>query len=172
MAAILPITKYPHPVLRTKADPVKEVTDDIRELLNNMSETMYDAPGVGLAANQIGLAIRACVIDVGDDEETGRVARLYKLVNPEIIERSGKIKYEEGCLSIPGVHEVVERSSSVKVRSLNEEGEEIIIEAEGLLSICLQHEIDHLDGILFTDRLSGLKKRLVQKKLYRLEHSS
>jgi peptide deformylase len=163
--AILPIVKYPDQVLKTRASEVNEINSDIRELLSNMAETMYDAPGIGLAGPQIGTLLRVCVVDVGDDEETGRIGRLYKLVNPEIVSKEGRIKYEEGCLSIPGIHEYVERAAKIVVKAQNEEGESITIEAEGLLAICLQHEIDHLDGILFTDRLTGLKRRMVLKKL-------
>lgn len=167
---ILPIVLYPDPVLKEKAKQVEEITPEIKELLSNMAETMYDAPGIGLAAPQVGVSLRACVVDVGENKESGRVPRLYKLINPEIIKKEGKIKYEEGCLSIPGVHEVVQRFSNISVKALDDNGEEFILEADDLLSICIQHEIDHLDGILFTDRLSGLKKRLVQSKLNKLKN--
>lgn len=163
--AILPIVKYPDQILKTRASEVGEINSEIRSLLTNMAETMYEAPGIGLAGPQIGTLMRLCVVDVGDDEETGRVGRLYKLVNPEIVSKEGRIKYEEGCLSIPGIHEYVERASNIVVKALNEESKSITIEAEGLLAICLQHEIDHLDGILFTDRLTGLKRRMTLKKL-------
>jgi peptide deformylase len=163
--AILPIVKYPDQILKTKASEVDEINSEIKTMLSNMAETMYDAPGIGLAGPQIGTSLRLCVVDVGDDEATGRIGRLYKLVNPEIVSKEGRIKYEEGCLSIPGIHEFVERASKIVVKAKNEDGESVTIEAEGLLAICLQHEIDHLDGILFTDRLTGLKRRIVLKKL-------
>ncbi|HMO18322.1 MAG TPA: peptide deformylase [Oligoflexia bacterium] len=166
--SIIPIKIYPDPVLRQKAEPVIDITDKLVGLLEDMTETMYQAPGIGLAAPQVGISTRACVVDVGSDENSGRVSRLYKLINPEIVKKEGKTKYEEGCLSIPGIHEFVERAEWIRVNALNEKGNPVEIEADGLLAICLQHEIDHLDGILFPDRLSGLKKRLVQGKLKKL----
>ncbi len=165
---VLPIVIYPDPVLKKKAQEVEEITPEITSMLTDMAETMYEAPGIGLAAPQIGVSLRACVIDVGDNPETGRVKRLYKLVNPKIIAQEGKTKYEEGCLSIPGVYETVERFAKVTVEALDENGKSITIDADDLLAICLQHEIDHLDGILFPDRLGALKKRLIQSKLKKL----
>jgi peptide deformylase len=164
--SLLPILEYPDPKLREKCVPANSVDERIRAILNDMAETMYDAPGVGLAAAQVGVKERLIVVDVGSDDEEERTARLYKLVNPEIIEAEGTIEYEEGCLSIPGVKDVVKRSGFVKVRALNEQGITIEIEAEGLLAVCLQHEIDHLDGILFFDHLSRIKR---ERLLTRLE---
>lgn len=163
--AKLEIVTFPDPRLKKKCEEVEEVTPEIRKFLTDMAETMYEAPGIGLAAPQVGRNIRAVVIDIGEDEETGRKSRLYKLINPEIVERKGTTEYEEGCLSIPEVRETVKRSASVVVEALDENGKELTIEASDLLAICLQHEIDHLDGVLFIDRLSTLKRELVRSQL-------
>ena len=130
---------------------------------------MYDAPGIGLAAPQIGVPLRAIVVDVGknSDDET-REQRLYKIVNPQIIESEGEISSEEGCLSMPDIHETVSRAEKVTVKGLDENGKEIEVEADGMLSICLQHEIDHLNGILFVDHLSRVRRELVKGKLKKL----
>jgi peptide deformylase len=144
--ALLKIREIGDPVLRTKAKEVEEVTDKTRRLLNDMAETMYDAPGVGLAAPQIGISKRIVVIDVGSG--------LFELINPEIIESSAKTYIDnEGCLSIPGKTAKVERAYKVKVKALDRDGKEIIVEGKGLLARALQHEIDHLDGKLFVDYL-------------------
>ncbi|OCL27937.1 peptide deformylase [Orenia metallireducens] len=144
--ALLKIREIGDPVLRTKAKEVEEVTDKTRRLLNDMAETMYDAPGVGLAAPQIGISKRIVVIDVGSG--------LFELINPEIIESSVKTYIDnEGCLSIPGKTAKVERAYKVKVKALDRDGKEIIVEGKGLLARALQHEIDHLDGKLFVDYL-------------------
>lgn len=163
--AIREIVLYPDPRLRQQCAPITEITPQILTLLDDMAETMYQAPGIGLAAPQVGALIRAIVVDVGNDDENSRERHLYKLLNPEIIERAGKVDYEEGCLSIPEVRESVRRSSEIVVEALNEKGEKIKIEATGLLAICLQHEIDHINGILFIDHLSKLKRELLRKKL-------
>jgi peptide deformylase len=135
-----------------------------------MAETMYDAPGIGLAAPQVGSLIRVCVVDVGDPEdETGEVRRLYKLVNPTIVAKEGKEESEEGCLSIPSVRENVTRAEKIIVEALDENGKQLRLEADGLFAVCLQHEIDHLDGILFIDHLSRLKQQLIKSKLRKLE---
>lgn len=165
---ILPIVLYPDPILKKPTSDVKEITPEIIQLLSDMAETMYDAPGIGLAGPQVGVSLRICVVDVGDNPDTGRVKRLYKLINPYIVAKEGKTKYEEGCLSLPGIHEIVERHAKITVEALDENGEKISLEADDLLAICLQHEIDHLDGIIFPERLGGLKKRLAQKKLQKL----
>ncbi len=173
--AILDIVLYPDPRLREETTPVEEITAEIRALLDDMAETMYDAPGIGLAAPQIGSNLRICVVDVGfpEDEDDGDdepKRNLYKLVNPRIVAKEGEVDSEEGCLSIPTIREKVKRAEKVVVQALNELGEEIELEADGLFGICLQHEIDHLDGVLFIDYLSKLKKQLVKskiKKLYR-----
>jgi peptide deformylase len=166
--ALLEILEYPDPGLRVKCAAVEEVTDEIRKVLNDMAETMYSAPGVGLAATQVGSIHRLIVADVGSDEETGRKSRLFKIVNPVITKTEGKTETEEGCLSVPGIREMVSRASSVVVRGLDENGKELTIEADGLLAVCLQHEIDHLDGILFIDHLSRLKQQLVKSKYNKL----
>lgn len=166
--SVLEIVLYPDPRLRTLAAPVAELDDRIRTLLDDMAETMYAAPGVGLAAPQVGILERVIVVDVGPDEETGTPSRLYKLVNPEIIHREGTISWEEGCLSIPSLKDTVKRSARVVVNALDRDGTPVEIDATGLLSVCLQHEIDHLDGVLFVDRLSRLRRELMKSKLARL----
>lgn len=166
--SLLEIVLYPDPILREKCEPVTEITDEIRALIDDMTQTMYDAPGIGLAASQVGSRHRVIIVDVGDDEETGRRSRLYQIINPEIIETAGSVESEEGCLSIPDIRESVKRSRSITVQGLDPDGKTIKIEAEGLLSICLQHEIDHLDGILFIDRISRLKRELVKSRLKKL----
>ena len=149
--AVLPITVLGQPILRQVTTPVTAVTDALRTLVTDMFETMRAADGVGLAAPQVGRTERLCVVEVND------VA--VALFNPEIIERNGKIKWEEGCLSIPEVFGWVERSAYVKVRAMGVEGDTIEIEGSELLAVCLQHEIDHLDGKLFLDHLSFLNRR-------------
>lgn len=143
--AIRIIVKEPDPVLREIAKPVASVTPNIRKLLDDMAETMYDAPGVGLAAPQIGILKRVIVMDVGDEHG------LIELINPEIIEKDGEQFGPEGCLSIPGLTGDVRRANQVKVKGLNRDGEEIVIEGTELLARCIQHEVDHLNGVLFTD---------------------
>lgn len=149
--AILPITVLGQPILRQETVPVTEVTDDLRALVDDMFETMRAAEGVGLAAPQVGRTEMLCVVEVEQ--------QAFALFNPEIIAREGKIKWEEGCLSIPDVFGWVERSQWVKVRALDRNGETIEVEGRDLLAVCLQHEIDHLHGKLFLDHLSFLKKR-------------
>lgn len=143
--AIKMIVKDPDPILRQKCKPVNEITPNIIKLLDNMADTMYDAEGVGLAAPQIGILKRVIVMDVGD--EYG----LIELINPEIIEREGEQFGPEGCLSIPGFTGDVRRAMRVKVKGLNRNGEEIVVEGTDLLSRCIQHEVDHLNGVLYTD---------------------
>lgn len=147
-------------VLRRRAEEVADVDDDLRALIRDMYETMYEAEGIGLAAPQIGVPQRVIVVDVREEDSTPMA-----LINPRIIESSaGKEKAEEGCLSIPGVASIVERPAEVIVEATSEDGEPIRIEADGLLGRCLQHEVDHLDGVLFIDRLSALKRNMVLKK--------
>ncbi|MCL4159598.1 UNVERIFIED_CONTAM: hypothetical protein GTU68_034488, partial [Idotea baltica] len=162
--AILKITNYPEPILRERAEEVETFDAELAQLLSDMAETMYDAPGIGLAGPQVAELKRITVIDVGEGGPG-----LLKLVNPRIVESEGKVVSDEGCLSIPGIHESVNRFEKVLVEAQDENGEELSIEADGLLGICLQHEIDHLDGILFIDYLSQLKKQLIKKKLRRME---
>lgn len=163
--AVLKIVHYPSEILRVKSEPVVSFDEDLASLVNNMAETMYEAPGIGLAAPQIGVNKRVAVVDIGADEETKRTAKLYTLINPIITHSQGYIKYEEGCLSIPGLREYVERPNQIQVKALDASGKEYTLEAEGLLAVCIQHEIDHLNGVLFIDKLEGLKKKLATKKL-------
>jgi peptide deformylase len=153
-------------VLTTECEPVEDVDDDIRELVDDLIETMYAANGVGLAAPQIGVLKRITVIDVSHPDADERDPIV--LINPEIIEKSGSLKWEEGCLSFPGLYGDVKRAAEVKVRALDRDGEEYEIEGEELLAVALQHEIDHLDGILFIDHMSGLKRRMALKKYKKL----
>ena len=158
--ALLPILRYPDPRLHTVATPVARVDDEIRKLIADMAETMYEAPGIGLAATQVDVHKRIVVIDVSEDK-----SGLMALINPEILERSGEQVCEEGCLSVPGIYEKVSRAERVKVRALNENGESFEFEADGLLAVCVQHEIDHLDGKVFVEYLSQLKLGRIKSKL-------
>lgn len=159
--ALLNILHYPDKRLHKVAKPVAQVDDRIRKLAADMIETMYDAPGVGLAATQVDVHERVVVIDVSEDKEG-----LMVLINPEIISYSDEQKtYEEGCLSVPGVYDEVERPSTVRVRALNLEGEPFEFDAEGLLAVCVQHEIDHLNGRVFVQHLSMLKQTRLKAKL-------
>jgi peptide deformylase len=145
------------PVLREKAEPVDEVTDEIRTLVADMFDTMYAEEGVGLAAPQVGIGRRVIVVDPHEDD-----VEPFALINPEIVHFSEDLdRGEEGCLSIPGLKEIVERSASVRVEGLDTRGLRVSIEAEGLLARILQHEVDHLDGVLFIDRVSALKRKLL-----------
>ena len=156
---ILPILHYPDSRLRIVAKAVDVVDDTVKTLVKDMFETMYDAPGIGLAATQIDHHQRIIVIDISEDK-----SQPLCLINPEIIEKDGEIDWEEGCLSVPDYYQCVKRANHVKVRALNEQGKEFEIEADELLGVCIQHEIDHLNGILFVDHLSKLKqKRLLEK---------
>lgn len=154
------------PVLREMCQEVATVDDEVGALVDDLLETMYAEDGIGLAAPQIGVTLRVFVYDVRDDEIEPGV-----LVNPRIVEATGKQKEVEGCLSIPGLDEVVERSGRVVVEGLGRDGEAVRVEAEGLLSRCLQHENDHLDGVLFVDRVSPLKRRMLLKKWSKMDES-
>ena len=156
---ILEILKYPDKRLRTIAKPVQEVNSEIKKLVKDMFETMYAAPGIGLAATQVDFHQRLIVIDVSDE---GNQPLCF--INPEIIEKSGAIEYEEGCLSVPNYYENVKRANEIKVSALNELGQPFEIDADEMLSICIQHEMDHLKGILFVDHLSKLKQKRLRKK--------
>ena len=158
--ALLPILRYPDPRLHTRAAPVREVNDEIRQLVADMAETMYEAPGIGLAATQVNVHQRVVVIDTSEDKSA-----LLALINPEIIARSGEQVCEEGCLSVPGIYDKVSRSEKVTVRALNQKGESFDLDAEGLLAVCIQHEIDHLDGKVFVEYLSQLKQTRIKGKL-------
>ncbi len=158
--AILKIKTYPDGVLRTHARPVDSVNRDIRKLVDDMAETMYEAPGIGLAANQVGELKRVVVIDI---QKEGESTGLITLINPEIIERRGSTAVEEGCLSVPDFYSEVKRAEEVRVRALNVDGKEIEIDARGLLAVVLQHEIDHLNGKLFIDRLNPIKREIFKR---------
>ncbi len=158
--AKLRILEYPDPRLRTKAQPVEIVDDEIRKLASDMLETMYAAPGIGLAATQVDVHKRLLVVDVSDDR-----SKPLCLINPDIMEKDGVEVMEEGCLSVPGIYEKVERADHIRVRALDTNGEVFEMEAEGLLAVCIQHEMDHLDGKLFVDYLSELKRQRIRKRL-------
>jgi len=157
--ALLPILEYPDPRLRMRAKPVTKVDDRIRRLIDDMLETMYAAPGIGLAATQVDVLERIIVIDVSEHHNDP-----VCLVNPEILEREGSINSEEGCLSVPEFYEFVDRAQRIRVRALDREGEIVEFEAEDILAVCIQHEMDHLDGKLFVDYLSALKRERVKKR--------
>jgi len=157
---LLDILKFPDERLRTKAKPVDEVTDETRQLVDDMFETMYEAPGIGLAATQVNVHQRIVVIDISREKD-----QPLCLINPVILAKEGIEHHEEGCLSVPGVYENVERADRIKVEALNREGEKIKFDADELLAVCIQHEIDHLNGKLFVDYLSAMKRNRIKKKL-------
>ncbi len=158
--AKLKILEFPDPRLRKKAVPVTAVDDALRQLIDDMFETMYDAPGIGLAATQVDVHRRLLVADVSVEKDDP-----YVLINPEIVARDGVEVSEEGCLSVPGYYEEVERAEHVRVKYLDRNGESIEADFEGLLAVCVQHEIDHLDGRLFVDYLSEAKRQRIRKRL-------
>lgn len=158
--AILNILEYPDPRLRTQAEPVLVVDDELRRLAADMLETMYAAPGIGLAATQVNIHRRMLVADVSEKKDAPHV-----FVNPEILERRGTEVMEEGCLSVPGVYEPVTRSDWIHVRALGLDGQPFELELDGLLAVCVQHEMDHLEGKLFVDYLSELKRQRIRKRL-------
>lgn len=160
--AILPILTYPDPRLKAVAEPILEVTDEIRQLAEDMAETMYAAPGIGLAANQVGILKRIFVIDIADEEEP---SDLKVFINPELLELDGELVFQEGCLSFPGASEDIKRAATVKVRALNEKGETFELFAEGLLAVAIQHENDHLNGVLMIDKVGTLKKRKISRQV-------
>ncbi len=158
--AILHILHYPDPRLRIHASPVEAVDDEVRMLIDDMLETMYDAPGIGLAAPQVNVGRRVIVLDVSKERDSP-----LALVNPEILAREDVEELEEGCLSVPGIYEKVERAARIRLRALDRSGSPLEMEAEGLLAVCIQHEIDHLDGRLFVDYLTEMKRRRIRKKM-------
>lgn len=164
---IRPLVTIPDPILRKVAKPIPRVDDEVRALLEDMAETMYAEDGVGLAAPQIGVSLRAAVIDIGSAGENS--PGLLKIVNPEIISRDGEIEWDEGCLSVPEFRMKMKRSARLKVRYLDENGKQREIDAEGLLAVAFQQEIDHLDGKLILDSASRLKQELYLKKLKKSE---
>ena len=158
--AILEILHFPDDRLRKTAKPVEAVDDAVRKTLDDMLETMYAAPGIGLAATQVNIHKQLIVIDVSEEKNDP----LY-LVNPMILEREGEEEMEEGCLSVPGIYDKVRRAEKVRIRALGYDGQPFEMEADGLLAVCIQHEMDHLDGKLFVDYLSNLKRQRIRKKL-------
>ena len=165
--ALLPILRYPDPRLHIKAKPVTVVDDALRRLVDDMAETMYAAPGIGLAAVQVNVHKRVIVIDVSEDKTALRV-----LINPVIVAREGEQTYEEGCLSVPGIYEKVDRAGSVTVDALDRDGKPFRLQADGLLAVCIQHEIDHLDGKVFVEYLSQLKLNRIKNKLAKQARAS
>jgi len=162
--ALLPILRYPDARLHTVAKPVERVDDRIRQLINDMAETMYAAPGVGLAATQVDAHVRVIVIDVSEARDALRV-----LVNPQLVTASGETEREEGCLSVPEVYEKVRRAERVTVKALDADGAPYTLEAEGLLAVCIQHEMDHLEGKVFVEKLSRLKQSRIRARLKKRE---
>jgi peptide deformylase len=161
--ALREVLKFPDKRLREVSTPIEKITDEIRELANDMAEVMYDEPGIGLAAPQVGQIIRLIVVDTewtADDAEQNPLV----LINPEIVEHSGQITWTEGCLSVPDFEADVSRASHVKLRASNLEGEDLEIDASELQAVCFQHEVDHLDGVLFIDRISRLKRNLYTQR--------
>ncbi|ATD64224.1 peptide deformylase [Neisseria weixii] len=158
--ALLNILQYPDERLHTVAQPVAEIDERIQILVKDMFETMYESRGIGLAATQVDVHERVVVIDLTEDKSEPRV-----FINPVIIEKEGKTTYEEGCLSVPGIYDTVTRAERVKVEALDEKGEKFTLEADGLLAICIQHELDHLMGKVFVEHLSQLKQNRIKTKL-------
>ena len=161
--ALLKILHYPDPRLHTVAKPVSEVDDAIRGLAADMAETMYSAPGIGLAATQVDRHIRLIVVDISEQKN-----RLLTLINPRILMKEGESVHEEGCLSVPGIYDKVARAEHIRVQALDLAGKTFEMDATGLLAVCIQHELDHLDGKLFVDHLSNLKRQRIRSKLEKL----
>jgi len=162
--AILDILRFPDPRLRNKAKRIDQVDAALQCLVDDMLETMYQAPGIGLAATQVNVAKRVVVMDLSEEKDQPLV-----LINPKIIESDGSDEYEEGCLSVPGIYETVKRAERIRIKAQDREGNPFEMDAEELLAICIQHEIDHLDGKLFVDYLSSLKRQRIRKKLEKEE---
>lgn len=158
--ALLNILQYPDERLHTVAEPVAEVDDSIRKLINDMAETMYEARGIGLAATQVDVHKRVVVIDLSEERND-----LLVLVNPEITHKEGETTYEEGCLSVPGIYDTVTRAEKVTLKALDADGKPYTLDADGLLAICIQHELDHLNGRVFVEHLSPLKQSRIRTKL-------
>jgi peptide deformylase len=165
--ALLPILHYPDPRLHKVARAVAAVDDRIRKLITDMAETMYAAPGIGLAATQVDVHERVLIIDISEARN-----HLQAFINPEIIESSGEAENEEGCLSVPGFFDTIRRAERIKVRALNSQGEPFIIETDGLLAVCIQHEIDHLEGKVFVEYLSRLKQQRIAAKLKKQQRTA
>jgi peptide deformylase len=164
--SIREIRKYPDPVLRKKTQPVEKIDPAVDQLIDDMIETMHAAPGVGLAANQVGVSLQLAIIDLtsSEDRKKGKPQPILVIINPEILSQEGAVVEEEGCLSIPEYAETVKRAAKVKVRAKDRQGRHFELEADGLMAKALQHEIDHLNGVLFVDRLSPLKKSVFKRK--------
>jgi len=162
---VLDILTYPNPILKKRSSEVDNIDDSVLRLIEDMAETMYEAPGVGLAAPQVGFSMRVIVVDVEHNENENR--NLIEIINPVITHSEGSLKGEEACLSIPGFTAEIVRKSDIVVEGVNRDGKEISIEANDLLSRVIQHEIDHLNGVLFIDRLSRLQRELMKKKVKR-----
>lgn len=162
--ALIEILHFPDPRLRKKAIPVDKVDDQIRQTVNDMFETMYAAPGIGLAATQVNIQKQIIVIDVSEDK-----SEPVCLINPKIIAKDGEEEMQEGCLSVPGIFENVRRAENITVQALDQQGVEFTQDAEGLLAVCIQHEMDHLDGKLFVDYLSPLKMQRIKKKMLKMK---
>jgi len=158
--SILPVLEFPDPRLRNVASPVKQVNNKIKSMVDDMFETMYDAHGVGLAATQVDIQLQLIVIDVSEEKNDPLC-----LINPEIISESGREESDEGCLSVPGIFEPIQRAEVIRVKALNKEGDVFEMDADGLLAVCIQHEMDHLLGKLFVDYLSPLKRNRIKKKM-------
>ncbi len=163
----LNILHFPDPKLRQKATPVAEVNDEIRALVDDMFETMYAAPGIGLAAVQVNVLKRVIVIDISEDKNQPQC-----FINPEIVERSGEEKMEEGCLSVPGIYEPVSRAKDIAVRYLDRDGSAQELTVDSLLAVCIQHEMDHLEGKLFVDYLSEMKRNRIRKKMEKMRQQT
>lgn len=163
------ILHYPDPRLREKGKRVEAVTDEVKKLVDDMAETMYAAPGVGLAATQIGEAVQLFVVDTAEE---GAPSDFRVFINPEILEREGEITWSEGCLSFPGVNEEIDRAAKVRVRAQDRNGKTFELEAEGLLAVAIQHEYDHLQGVLMIDHMGPLKKRMTHRKMLKRAEDS
>lgn len=165
--SLLPILHYPDPRLRNKAEPVAKVDKEIQQLVDDMFETMYEAPGIGLAAVQVNVLKQVIVIDITEEKK-----QPLCFINPRIIKADGEEQMEEGCLSVPGIYEPVSRYNVITVEALDQEGKTFKMDAEGLLSVCIQHEMDHLQGKLFVDYLSEMKRKRIRKKLEKLKRQT
>jgi len=164
---LLNILRFPDPRLRQRAELVEVFDEELITLKNNMLETMYEAPGIGLAAVQVNVLLRLLVIDISEDK-----SQPMCIINPEILEHDGLVKTDEGCLSVPAIYEPVKRFEWIKIRAQDEKGEFFELEADGLLSVCIQHEMDHLEGKLFVDYLTEMKRRRIQKKMEKLQRET
>ncbi len=165
--AILKILHYPDPRLKKMAQEVGVVDAPVQQLVDDMLETMYDAPGIGLAATQVDVSIRVIVMDITEDKSEPRV-----FINPQILQHDGEVKTEEGCLSVPGIYEMVVRHEAIRVGALDRNGESFEMAADQLLAVCIQHELDHLDGRLFVEHLSAMKQQRIKKKIIKMRRKT